>query len=50
LIDCLYLVGRGVPYDVSFALDDAERIAYVVALGTLDGLSFDWKRLAWSNG
>jgi hypothetical protein len=39
-----------VPYDVAFALDDAERVAFVVALGELDGLAFDWRRLTWHEG
>jgi hypothetical protein len=45
----LYLVRCGVPYDVAFALEEAERIAHVVALGTLSGLIFDWNRLSWSD-
>lgn len=49
LMDCLYLVQCGVPYRVAFALDDAERVAYVVIYGTLSGLSFDWKRLQWAD-
>jgi len=36
-----------VPYDVVFGLDDAERMAYVVVLGSLDGAKFDWRRLRW---
>jgi hypothetical protein len=36
-----------VPYDVAFELDEAERLAYVVVLGTLSGLSFDWQRFRW---
>jgi len=37
-----------VPFEVAFGLDDAERIAYTVVLGTLDGMSFDWRRLRWA--
>jgi len=37
----------GVPYEFAFGLDDAERMAYVVTLGTLEGLHFDWRRLCW---
>lgn len=36
------------PYDVAFGLDEAERLAYVVVLGCLDGLTFDWRRLRWN--
>jgi len=47
LLDCLYLVRCGVPYDVAFTLEAAERMAYVVAFGQLAGLTFDWQRLRW---
>lgn len=50
LIDCLFLVGRGVPFEVALALDEAERIAFVVACGELDGLDFDWKTMTWVRG
>jgi hypothetical protein len=36
-----------VPYDVAFGLDDVQRMAYVVVLGQLDGLVFDWRRMSW---
>jgi len=39
-----------VPYNVAFELDDDERMAYVVAFGVLDGLTFDWAKLKWSGG
>ncbi len=35
------------PFDVAFSLDETERLAWVVALGTLDGRAFDWRALAW---
>jgi hypothetical protein len=47
LTDCLYLVKNGVPFDVAFALPDDERLAYVVAIGTLDGFEYDWDGLQW---
>jgi hypothetical protein len=47
LIDCLYLVRNGVPFDVAFTLSEADRLAYVVALGTLDGRVFDWQAMCW---
>jgi hypothetical protein len=50
LIDCLYLVRSGVPFDVAFSLSSAERLAFVVILGTLAGRRFDWSRLAWEDG
>ncbi len=47
LIDCLYLVRNGVPFDVAFSLPTDERMAFVVALGSLDGRTFDWRTLRW---
>jgi hypothetical protein len=37
-----------VPFDVAFSLNAADRTAYVIALGTLDGHSFDWSSFGWS--
>jgi hypothetical protein len=36
-----------VPFDVAFSLPDDERLAFVVALGTLEGREFDWPSLTW---
>jgi hypothetical protein len=47
LIDCLYLIKNGVPFDVAFSLPADERQAFVVALGTLDGHVFDWNAGQW---
>jgi hypothetical protein len=41
------LVKSGVPFDVAFSLPADERLAYVVALGTLEGREFDWRALRW---
>ena len=49
LIDCLYLVRNGVPFDVAFSLPADERMAFVVALGTLDGRVFDWQAMRWNS-
>jgi len=49
-VDCLYLVRNGVPFDVAFSLDEKERLAWVVAFGTLDGRTFDWSAGAWLQG
>ncbi|MEJ0016751.1 MAG: hypothetical protein WDN25_09305 [Acetobacteraceae bacterium] len=35
------------PFDVAFSLPVDERLAFVVALGTLDGREFDWRSLHW---
>ncbi|MCW3477652.1 hypothetical protein [Limobrevibacterium gyesilva] len=35
------------PFDVAFSLSAEERLAWVVALGTLDGRVFDFSRLCW---
>lgn len=47
LIDCLYLVRNGVPFDVAFSLPPDDRLAFIVALGSLDGNEFDWSTGAW---
>ena len=49
LIDCLYLIRHGVPFDVAFSLSPGERAAYVIVLGTLDGHSFDWSAFDWAS-
>jgi len=38
-----------VPFDVAFSLSADERLAFVVALGTLSGRMFDWDTLQWSD-
>jgi hypothetical protein len=48
LVDCLYLVRHGVPFDVAFSLADEERTEWVVAIGELDGRRFDWTTRQWS--
>jgi hypothetical protein len=36
-----------VPFDVAFALQAEDRMAFVIAIGTLDGNTFDWKAFRW---
>jgi hypothetical protein len=36
-----------VPFDVAFSLSPEERLAWVVALGTLDGGEFDFVTMRW---
>jgi hypothetical protein len=36
-----------VPFDVAFSLPPEERLAWVVAFGTLDGREFDWSQRCW---
>ncbi len=35
------------PFDVAFSLPEDERLAYVVALGTIAGHVFDWHSMRW---
>ncbi len=35
------------PFDVAFSLQAEERLAFVVALGTLAGGRFDWEAMSW---
>jgi hypothetical protein len=37
-----------VPFDVAFSLPTADRTAYVIAMGILDGHTFDWSTFGWS--
>jgi len=39
-----------VPFDVAFSLPEDERLAFIVALGTLDGREFDWAVMRWKEG
>ena len=48
LVDGLYLVRNSVPFDVAFSLDQDERTAWIVALGTLDGRVWDWGAMRWT--
>jgi hypothetical protein len=43
----LYLIRNGVPFDVAFALPARERLAWIVAFGSLDGRVFDWATMCW---
>jgi hypothetical protein len=46
-VDRLYLVRNGVPFDVACNLGRSDRLAWVVALGTLSGRHFDWPSMTW---
>jgi len=46
-VDPLFLVRNGVPFDVAFSLPSDERLAWIVAVGTLQGRQFDWPTLSW---
>lgn len=47
-MDPLFLVRNGVPFDVAFTLPPHERLAWIVAVGTLQGRQFDWATLSWN--
>jgi hypothetical protein len=41
-------VKNGVPFDIAFTLPKAERRAYAVAIGELDGATrYDWQAMGW---
>jgi len=40
---------NGVPLGVAESLSATQRFAWVVAVGTLKGGSFDWEALSWRN-
>lgn len=43
----MYLIKNGIPYDVAFSLGPAEKMAYSVVFGELEGNSFDWNTGTW---
>ncbi|MFI4985822.1 MAG: hypothetical protein ACHQF3_00100 [Alphaproteobacteria bacterium] len=43
----LALVKAGVPWEVATKLSPARRLAYIVALGELQGGKFDWDTMSW---
>ena len=47
LVDSLYLIRNGVPFDVAFSLEQAERTAWIVVMGELDGREWDWGAMQW---
>jgi hypothetical protein len=47
-VDSLYLCRNGVPFDVAFSLSQEDRLAWVVALGRLDGGEFDFAAMRWT--
>ena len=49
LLDSLWLVRNGIPFDVAFSLDEDERRAWIVALGELDGRTWDWGAMRWTD-
>ncbi len=38
---------NGVPIETAAGLSPTQRFAWVVAIGTLKGGSFDWEALSW---
>jgi hypothetical protein len=48
-VDSLYLCRNGVPFDVAFSLAPDERLAWVVAIGWLDGREFDFATMTWKD-
>lgn len=39
---------HGVPFDLASELSPTQRLAWVVAVGTLKGGEFDWERMGWT--
>ena len=48
LVDSLFLVRNGVPFDVAFSLGGDERTAWIVAMGKMDGRVWDWGAMRWT--
>ena len=41
---------HGVPFELAASLSPTQRVAWVVAVGTLRGRAFDWDSLYWRDG
>jgi hypothetical protein len=46
-VDPLFLCMNGVPFDVAFSLDAETRLAWVIAVGELQGRVWDWSAMRW---
>lgn len=42
-----YLIKNGVPFDVAHSLGSAEKLAYCVSFGEIDGGHFNWASMNW---
>lgn len=47
LVQCLWLVKNGIPFDVAFSLAPDERLAWTVILSGFEGAAFDWETGEW---
>lgn len=49
LRQALFLVRRGVPWEVATNLSPAELLAYCVVCGELDGGRWSWRAMRWED-
>lgn len=47
LTEALWLVKNGVPFDVAFSLDEAERLGWSIIFGQFEGGEWDWNSRSW---
>jgi hypothetical protein len=45
----LWLIHNGVPYDVAFALSDAEALAHAIIFGMIQGKKWDWATMEFTS-
>jgi hypothetical protein len=45
----MFCIKNGIPFDVAFAMDDAERLAACVAFGELNGGVWSWDSMRWQD-
>ncbi len=43
----MFLVSKGVPYDVAFSYSEAMVLGSCVTLGQLEGNEFNWQSMRW---
>lgn len=49
MVECLWLVRNGVPYDVAFSLSDTERAAYCIVFSKFEGAKFNWDTMTFED-
>jgi hypothetical protein len=48
VIQTLWLVKNGIPYDIAASLDFVEAKAWAIIFGTFEGGSYDWRSDRWN--
>jgi hypothetical protein len=49
LLQVLRLTQNGVPWDHAWSVSDTRRLAYLVAIGEMNGGRFSWENRRWED-